>query len=89
MRTCSSLTAILNPPSSGIWRQRFLDLYDPPQGRTSEEVKVEYQIRSLVLRQNISFRYGEGPKQELWLGVVKTLLIGTENISRHIDPQET
>lgn len=76
MKTCSSIAAILHPSSSGIWRQRFRALYDPPHGRTSEEIKVGYQIRSLVLRQNFPFRYGEGPKQELWLEVVKTLLIG-------------
>lgn len=82
INTCSSLAAILIPPGSGIWRRRFRALYDPPpSNKTSEEIKVEYQIRSLVLRQSIPFHYGEGPKQELWLEVVKTLLIGMiENI---------
>jgi hypothetical protein len=63
------------PAHSSIWRQRFKDLYGIPQGRSSSELKVEYQIRSIVLSQKINFRYGQKEEQTLWLEVLRDILL--------------
>ena len=87
MNTCHLFAKVLNPPYSGVWRQRFRALYDHPLDKTSDEIKIEYEIRSIVLRQNISFEYGEGPKQGLWLDVLKTMLIGMYDDIKYFDYQ--
>lgn len=73
--TCIFISEKLLPPHSSIWRRRFTDRYDVPQERSSAEIKIEYQIRAIVLSQKISFKRGEREAQTLWLEVVKTLLL--------------
>lgn len=63
------------PSHSSIWRRRFENQYDSPRGHNSAEIKIEYQTRAIVLAQKISFRHGEKEEQELWLEVIKTLLL--------------
>lgn len=63
------------PSESAIWRSRFGDLYDIPAGRSSDELKAEYKVRSIVLVQDIDFKRGEGAQQRLWLEVVHTMLL--------------
>lgn len=63
------------PAHSSIWRQRFNDLYGIPQEHTSAELKNEYQIRSIVLSQDISFKFGQNEEQTLWLEVLRDMLL--------------
>ena len=78
VHTCYYFAATITPPCSGVWRERFLDLYDHPSpGKTSEEIKIEYKIRSIMLSRSVSFEEGEGNKEKLWLVVLATLLAGT------------
>ncbi|KAL2360452.1 hypothetical protein RJZ56_006678 [Blastomyces dermatitidis] len=76
-RTCRYFAEAIIPPNSGVWRRRFLQKYDhPPPDKSSEEVRVEYKVRSIMLAQTPSFRDGEGRKEKLWLSVLTTLFAG-------------
>lgn len=76
-RTCRYFAEAIIPPNSGVWRTRFLDKYDhPPPDKSSEEVGIEYKVRSIMLAQTPSFQDGEGSKEKLWLSVLTTLLVG-------------
>ncbi|EEH37055.2 hypothetical protein PAAG_07473 [Paracoccidioides lutzii Pb01] len=80
-RTRRYLTESILPPSSGVWNARFLEKYDPlAADSTSEDVKVEYGVRSIMLAQTPSFQNGEGAKEKLWLNILSTLLVGSYNI---------
>ncbi|QRD86105.1 sugar and other transporter-domain-containing protein [Aspergillus flavus] len=65
----------LLPGESSVWRYRFMKLYDTPPGRSSSELKIEYQTRSIVLSQKISFRFGQKEEQLLWLTVMQGILL--------------
>lgn len=71
---CPWLAAKTLPGHSSIWRSRFTDLYDVIRHYASDEVKVEYQIRAIVLSQSISFKFGQKEAQTLWLEVLRDLL---------------
>lgn len=58
---------------SAIWRDHFGKQYDIPPGRTSKELKIEYQIRGLVLRAPIQFKEKEDERQYLWMEVMQTM----------------
>lgn len=73
--SCSSIAHKILPSDSSIWRYRFRDLYDIPEDRSSNELKIEYQIRSIVLSQNVDFSHGQHEKQTLYLEVLKDMLI--------------
>ncbi|KAE8321864.1 hypothetical protein BDV39DRAFT_210312 [Aspergillus sergii] len=72
---CDILAQKLLPGESSVWRYRFTKLYDTPPGRGSSELKIEYQIRSIVLSQKISFRFGQKEEQLLWLTVMQGILL--------------
>ncbi|KAJ9198493.1 hypothetical protein DTO021D3_5164 [Paecilomyces variotii] len=72
--TCTSLNAILLSTTSSIWRRRFKEKYDLPRGKSSAQIKFEYQTRSIVLSQAVSFKDGESGQQKLWLEVIQLLL---------------
>ncbi|KLJ13871.1 hypothetical protein EMPG_11215 [Blastomyces silverae] len=73
-RTCRYFAEAIIPPNSGVWRKRFLEKYDhPPPDKSSEEVRVEYKVRSIMLAQTPSFQDGEGRKEKLWLSILTTL----------------
>ncbi|EEH08684.1 conserved hypothetical protein [Histoplasma capsulatum G186AR] len=75
-RTCRYFAQVIIPPNSGVWRARFLDKYDhPPPDKSSEEVRIEYKVRSIILAQTPSFQTEEGMKEKLWLSVLTTLLV--------------
>ncbi|OJD13084.1 hypothetical protein AJ78_06422 [Emergomyces pasteurianus Ep9510] len=81
-RTCRYLAEAIIPPNSGVWRTRFLDKYDhPPPDKTSEEVRIEYKVRGIMLAQTPSFLNGEGSKEKLWLSVLTTLFVEAYNAS--------
>lgn len=63
------------PSHSSVWRKRFEDQYDLPLGHDSTEIKIEYQTRAIVLAEKVSFKNGEQEEQELWLEVIKTLIV--------------
>ncbi|KAJ5635405.1 uncharacterized protein N7484_008718 [Penicillium longicatenatum] len=74
--TCKEIKdRILGPDCSNasFWGTRFQQIYDMPQGRSSREVMMEYQTRSIVL-QPIDFRRYNYDQQQLWLQVIKTML---------------
>lgn len=68
-------------PNSTIWRARFADIYDIPKGKSSEELKLEYQIRAIVLPRKINFKQEANEQQQLWLEVIQTLLMEALTIS--------
>ncbi|KAJ5426642.1 hypothetical protein N7465_001712 [Penicillium sp. CMV-2018d] len=72
---------------SAIWRDRFGKHYDIPLGRTSRELKIEYEIRALVLRAPIQFKEKENERQYLWMEVMKTML--EEALTISIAPGDT
>ncbi|KUM62002.1 hypothetical protein ACN42_g5123 [Penicillium freii] len=72
---------------SAIWRDRFGKHYDIPLGRTSRELKIEYEIRALVLRAPIQFKEEEDERQYLWMEVMKTML--EEALTLSIAPGDT
>ncbi|KAI9924026.1 hypothetical protein ASPWEDRAFT_23360 [Aspergillus wentii DTO 134E9] len=72
---CTFLAAKVLPSESSIWRGRFGDKYDIPRGRCSTDLKIEYQIRAIVLSQKISFKYGEKEEQMIWLEVIRDMLL--------------
>ncbi|KAJ6085917.1 hypothetical protein N7486_010198 [Penicillium sp. IBT 16267x] len=75
--TCKETNArILGPEGSNtaFWRTRFEQKYDMPKGRTSREVMMEYQTRSIVLLPETTFRRRSHAQQEFWLQVMKTML---------------
>lgn len=56
-----------------------MSLYGTPPGRSSPELKIEYQIRSIVVSQKISFRYGQKEELPLWLTVMQGILLEALN----------
>ncbi|KAJ5214583.1 hypothetical protein N7449_001752 [Penicillium cf. viridicatum] len=72
---------------SAIWRDRFGKHYDIVPGRTSMELKIEYQIRALVLRSSIQFKEKEDERQYLWMEVMQTML--KEALTLFIAPGDT
>ncbi|RMJ28318.1 hypothetical protein PHISP_00795 [Aspergillus sp. HF37] len=74
-RTCFSLADRILPAKSHVWSNRFQDLYDTPEGRPPVVLKLEYQIRRIVLPQRINFSRDEHEAQTLWLEVVKGMLL--------------
>lgn len=74
-RVCKEANARILVPNAHTWRSRFGQKYDIPKGRSSEELFVEYQIRTIVLRQNIDFINRENHLQQtMWLEVIQTIL---------------
>ncbi|KAJ5745518.1 hypothetical protein N7520_010700 [Penicillium odoratum] len=61
-------------PNAEFWRTRFVQKYDVPKERTSYELLMEYQTRSIVLRQEIDFQQNNFAQQDLWLQVIQTML---------------
>lgn len=59
---------------SAVWRARFNGRYDTPQGRGTSELKLEYQVRAIVLRQKIDFQQEESEQQLVWLEVIQTMI---------------
>ncbi|KAJ5704693.1 hypothetical protein N7536_000382 [Penicillium majusculum] len=72
---------------SAIWRDRFGKHYDIVPGRTSRELKIEYQIRALVLRHSIQFKEKEDDRQYLWMEVMQTMV--EEALTLPIAPGDT
>jgi hypothetical protein len=46
-----------------------------PKEHSSLEYKLEYRTRAIVMAESVSFKGGENDKSELWLEVVRTLLL--------------
>lgn len=78
--TCLFLAQRILPAKSHVWSNRFQDLYDTPEDRTTMGLKFEYQTRRIVLPQRINFSHGEHEAQTLWLEVVKDMLIESFSI---------
>ncbi|KAJ5963367.1 uncharacterized protein N7479_003243 [Penicillium vulpinum] len=74
-------------PDSAIWRYRFSTCYDLVPGKLYRELKIEYQIRAIVLRAPIQFKGKEDDRQYLWMEVMQTML--EESLNLPIAPGET
>ncbi|KAJ6002861.1 hypothetical protein N7451_005408 [Penicillium sp. IBT 35674x] len=75
--TCKETKArILGPEGSNasFWRTRFEQKYDMPQGRTPQEVMLEYQTRSIVLSPKIDLGRCSYEQMNFWLEVIQTML---------------
>ncbi|GKZ24563.1 hypothetical protein AbraCBS73388_011390 [Aspergillus brasiliensis] len=83
---CPWLAAKTLPAQSSIWRSRFSDLYDVTRQYASDEVKIEYQIRAIVLSQPISFRFGQKEAQTFWLEVLRDMLCESYSLSKSNKP---
>ncbi|OOF97676.1 hypothetical protein ASPCADRAFT_513362 [Aspergillus carbonarius ITEM 5010] len=84
---CSSLAAKTLSTQSPIWRRRFKDLYDVPRHYSSNEIKIKYQIRAIVLSRPINFQYGQKEKQTFWLEVMRDMLLESneKTISKNLE----
>ncbi|KAI1910943.1 hypothetical protein LOZ12_004164 [Ophidiomyces ophidiicola] len=75
IKTCKYFAETLSPPGSGIWRELFLEKYDPPPpDKSSLEIKREYQFRHIILSKAVNFGNGEGERESLWLQCMSTLM---------------
>lgn len=74
---------------STIWRARFNDKYDTPQGRKTRELKVEYQIRAMVLQQKIDFEHEDNEQQQVWLEVIQTMIDEVLTLPSDIETSKT
>lgn len=72
---CKEVNARVLDVDALTWRFRFDRKYDVPQGRTSEELSLEYKIRAIVLQQKIDFECISYSQQDLWLRVIQTMAI--------------
>ena len=59
---------------SSVWRYLFGKHYDIVPGKTSGDLKIEYQIRAIVLGATIKFKENENDRQYLWMEVMQTML---------------
>lgn len=72
---CKEVNARVLDFDSLTWRFRFDRKYDVPQGRSSEELSLEYKVRAIVLQPDIDFENISYPQQDLWLRVIQTMAI--------------
>ncbi|PGH07944.1 hypothetical protein AJ80_07925 [Polytolypa hystricis UAMH7299] len=79
--TCQQLRLAINPPHSGVWRSRFLRLYDlPPPNKDSKGLKDEYQFRSIMVTIIPTFKTRGGARHEhLWLNFLMSLISESYN----------
>ncbi|CAI7641800.1 unnamed protein product [Penicillium glandicola] len=73
-QSCKEMWNKVFESESAIWRDRFGKHYDTAPGRTSRELKIEYQIRAIVLASPIQFKEEENDRQSLWMEVMQTML---------------
>lgn len=88
-RTCKDMHRRLLAPESTIWRVRFKERYDLPQGRKSRELKPEYQTRAIVLPRQLDFRQSENEQQKLWLEVLQTMVRESTTLPVEIESSKT
>ncbi|KAL3456806.1 hypothetical protein BJX64DRAFT_31760 [Aspergillus heterothallicus] len=72
---CTRLASMILPAESHIWRWLFRDSYDDRLLRSAVEYKNDYQVRGLVLSQDVNFRYGQKKEQTFWLALLNQLII--------------
>ncbi|KAJ5787397.1 hypothetical protein N7457_002387 [Penicillium paradoxum] len=73
-QSCKEMWGKVFEAESAVWRDRFSKHYDLPAGKPSKQLKIEYQIRAIVLDPQISFGGVEDDRQYLWMEVIKTML---------------
>jgi hypothetical protein len=66
----------LMPENSGIWKTRFLALYDFPTIQGHYDFCSGYQLRQFVLR-NFADCGNGGPKAEIGMEVLRDMVLGT------------
>lgn len=65
------------PLDSGVWRQRFLSIYDYPIIEDFTEFSIAYRLRHIALRRLKKFDFSKPGRKELEvLGTVKDLILG-------------
>lgn len=75
---------------SAIWRARFRQKYDIPQGRSAGELKLEYKIRAIVLPQKIDFKQEEDSEQQIvWLEIIQTMINEVLTLPGEIETSKT
>lgn len=86
IRTCKYFAGNIKPPGSGVWRARFLKLYDhPPPNMPSLEVEYEYKFRSAIFALGACFRKDEGEREALWLHCIATMLRRNYGFAKDFD----
>ncbi|CAG8193587.1 unnamed protein product [Penicillium nalgiovense] len=73
-QSCKEIWEKVFNSECAIWRDRFGKHYDIAPGRRSRELKIEYQIRAIVLSSPIHFKEEEDARQYLWMEVMQTML---------------
>jgi hypothetical protein len=76
-------------PESTLWRVRFDEKYDLPQGRTYAELHTEYRTRAIVLPQVIDFRQEKSEHQTLWLEILQGMLLESLTLPLRSDTSKT
>ncbi|KAJ5081440.1 hypothetical protein NUU61_009704 [Penicillium alfredii] len=73
--TCREIWERVFSPNSGIWHRRFQNQYDAPHGHSPGELKMEYQIRAIVLPQRIDSKKAHNGQKNLWMRVIQGMLV--------------
>ena len=68
----------LMPENSGIWKARFLALYDFPTIQSHYDFCSGYQLRRFVLRKFADCGNG-GQKAEIGMEVLRDMVLGTSH----------
>ncbi|KAJ5790369.1 uncharacterized protein N7518_007380 [Penicillium psychrosexuale] len=86
-QSCKEMWNKVFGSDSSVWRYLFGKHYDIVPGKTSGELKIEYQIRAIVLGATIKFKEKEDDRQFLWMEVMQTML--EESLQLPIIPGST
>ncbi|KAI3081450.1 hypothetical protein CBS147339_2768 [Penicillium roqueforti] len=86
-QSCKEMWNKVFGSDSSVWRYLFGKHYDIVPGKNSGELKIEYQIRAIVLGATIRFKEKEDDRQFLWMEVMQTML--EESLQLTIVPGST
>ena len=73
---CKDFAFAILIQSSTVWRTRFLSSYDHPIIEDSDEFRIAYQLREMVLRKFPSFADGGGARGQAALEVLRDMVLG-------------
>jgi len=71
---CRSTRNAIDEPRCYFWRDRFLQTFDPEQGKTAKELKALFQKRRKLLRRGAHFKTGNGYKEAAVLPILRDLI---------------
>lgn len=79
--TSTYFAAAILPSWSGVWRDRFLSLYDHPIIDHPDQFRFAYQIRRLTTKAFVSFEHGVDEQGLECLETLKDMVMGKSSVS--------